>query len=179
MAYLPLTLDGIKAALVVESSDDDEVLSDLIDAAIEAVEAYTGLVLKPGNVLCWASSFSKPTLLRFAPVVSVVSIRYVVASTGLFATLPVDNYVLIGNAPKQVVFRNGAASLPTDVLADSIELTVAVGAELVPAVVVRAVTSLVGAWYNNPEAVAPVSLSQVPLSLMFLLDSIRVRGVAF
>ena len=38
------------------------------------------------------------------------------------------------------------------------------------------VISMVGSWYNNPEAVQPIGLSTVPLSAQFILDQYKVQG---
>ena len=36
--------------------------------------------------------------------------------------------------------------------------------------------SLVGAWYNNPEAMQPIALQVVPLGAQFMLEHLRLKG---
>jgi hypothetical protein len=45
-----------------------------------------------------------------------------------------------------------------------------------PNEVVQAIVSLVGLYYNNPEAAQPVGLVVVPLGAQFMLEHLRVRG---
>jgi hypothetical protein len=45
-----------------------------------------------------------------------------------------------------------------------------------PNEVVQAVISLVGLWYNNPEAAQPIGLTAVPLGAQFMLEHLRLKG---
>ena len=58
----------------------------------------------------------------------------------------------------------------------NIEVVYVAGNATEPPDMVQAVISIVGAWYNNPEATAPVMLTSVPLGAIYLLDHYRVKG---
>ena len=46
-----------------------------------------------------------------------------------------------------------------------------------PNEVAHAIIGLVGAWYNNPEAMQPITLTAPPLGAQFMLEHLRVRGL--
>ena len=52
----------------------------------------------------------------------------------------------------------------------AITVTYTAGYSSIPDPLVHCVISLVGAYYNNPEAIQPIALATVPLSVEFILD---------
>ena len=57
-----------------------------------------------------------------------------------------------------------------------ITVTYVAGYSTEPNEVVQAIISLVGLYYNNPEAAQPVGLTTVPLGGQFMLEHLRIRG---
>jgi hypothetical protein len=57
-----------------------------------------------------------------------------------------------------------------------VAVTYQYGYAVTPAALDQCVISLVAAWYNNVEATTPITLSQVPMACMWMLDNLKVRN---
>lgn len=173
----PPTLLSLKAALVIDYSRDDARLSDLLSAAIDLVERATGRAIRQRDHVQYFESFGRAFLLAVAPVRSISAIQYERDTDGGTATLPAENWYLDNTALPLVRVRF-RGSMPTDVRPASPRVLYSVGDYTLPSGLSQCIISLVGLWYNHPEAAGPVNLSELPLSFRFVLEQYRMQGVA-
>lgn len=167
---MSIPLSTIKAALKIEYSDDDTDLIRLRDAATSLVARETGLVLAPEDKPMYLA-YWRPTAIPFVPFVSVKTVKYFTG--GVETTMPSTDYWLDRTDGPLPVLR--FLEQPSIDEGTQITATIESGYLQLPNEIVHAVISLTGAWYNNPEAFQPIGLSTVPMSLQFILESLRVR----
>jgi uncharacterized phiE125 gp8 family phage protein len=170
---MTIALATIKAALKIDYTDDDTELERIRDAAVAWVENYCGFALSSSSRTMYLREW-RDTVYAVQPVTAQTSIVYTdtsgspqVLAIGTYAywdnSGPVSVLRFIGEPPAMkdgtlatVVYSGGYATEPNEV--------------------VQAVISLVGAWYNNPEAMQPIALATTPLGAQFLLEHLRVKG---
>ena len=160
----------VKTALRIDYADDDAELTRLIAAAVAWVENYCGFRLTSASRTMKLREFQR-TVLAVQPVTSITSVAY--TSGGNAETLNADQYWLDTSETLSAVEFLEAPSIDDGTL---ITVTYVAGYATEPNEVVQAVISLVGAWYNNPEAHAPTLLSPTPLGAQFMLEHLRIRG---
>jgi uncharacterized phiE125 gp8 family phage protein len=75
---LPVTLAEVKEQLNFDPDDDtrDEILTELVRAAVSEVESFTGLQLMPALYDIKLSVFVSKLMVSVAPVVGVTAIKY-------------------------------------------------------------------------------------------------------
>ena len=168
-----VTLAQIKQALKIDYSADDQEILRIRDAVVALIEDYTGVKLTPQKQTMYLHYWMK-TRFEHSPFISVTSVVYSNAS-GATTTMPTTDYFLIRSEAPSVYIN--FSDYPE--LSDNTEIIVnyTSGYAELPAHIQQAVIALVGAYYNNPEATAPVTLSEVPLSAKFILDLIREKGL--
>lgn len=74
--YKPLSRTEVKNHLKVDVTNDDTLIDDLISAAVEFVEDYTGLQLMPATWVLYLDDFASVTYLNKAPVQTFVDVKY-------------------------------------------------------------------------------------------------------
>ena len=107
----PVSLAEAKLFLRVDHSAEDELISLLITAAREAVEAGIGRALITRRVResldIWVREASQGALLGLGPVTNVVAVR-LLADNGSQSVLDPERYRLDGNRDRpRLVFANG------------------------------------------------------------------------
>ena len=169
---MAVTLATVKAALKIDYTDDDTELTRLIGVATSWVETYTGLSLTQSSRTMYLRDF-KRTVFAVQPYVSLTSVTYTDANGGTVTmTSGTDYWVDTSDVLAALEFIDNP-SMKEGTLAT---VTYQGGYATEPNEVVQAIISLVGLYYNNPEAAQPVSLSVVPLGGQFMLEHLRVRG---
>ena len=169
---MAIPLSTIKSALKIDYDDDDLDLIRLRDAAASLVERRTGVSLSPTTATLYIASWSS-TLIPGHPFTSVTSVAYT-DSTGASATLPsTDWWIDRTDGPCPIIRFLEAPALYEGT---AITITYSCGYTSVPNELVHAQIALIGAWYNNPEALQPIALSVVPLSLEYILEQYSVRS---
>jgi uncharacterized phiE125 gp8 family phage protein len=166
-----VTLAQIKQALKIDYTEDDQEILRIRDAVVALIENYTGVKLTPQKHTMYLSYWMK-TRFEHSPFVSVSSVTYSNASG---ATTSMSDYFIVRSEAPSVYIN--FSEFPQ--LADNTEIAVTytAGWADLPAHIEQAVIALVGAYYNNPEATAPITLSTVPMSAQFVLDMIREKGL--
>lgn len=171
MARPPIPIDILKTRLRIDADEDDVILTTLCIAAGEMIERELGIGL---------SSTTRTAKLdrwrRFIPPVqpcsSVTSVTYYDTGNNLVTMSTDDWYVDQTDAALALEFLEAPAvregTFPT--------VTYVAGYTTVPHALQQAIVALVGAWYANPDATAPVALSEVPLSLKYILSAYSTRG---
>lgn len=142
-------------ALPEEIGNDNSLLTDCINAAIEAWEADTGMVCLSST---WAEKFDcwpYPMLLDKRPLVSVSSITYL-DSSGASQTLSSSDYTVDTARVTPAVFWKPATTLPTLSTVDDVNrvtVTYVAGyskaATALPTLIKQAVKLKAGEFYNE------------------------------
>lgn len=170
---MAVTTATVKTALRIDYSDDDAELSRLITAATAWVETYTGLLMTQASRTMYLREF-KRTVFAHLPYVSLTSVVYTnPAGSSVTMTSGTDYWVDTSKTLPALEF------LETPSIKDGtlITVTYSAGYSTEPNEVVQCIIALVGAWYNNPEAMQPVALSAPPLGAQFMLEHLRVKGL--
>ncbi len=180
----PITLEEAKAHLRVTFSDDDTMISTMINVARILVERWTGRVLISQTWEYYLNHF--PALdfieLPLPPLVSVTSIKYTdqegTETTIDSGTYTVDNIAYIGS-----VNLNIGESWPSAALArtNPIKITYVAGyadAAAVPGHFKQAILYMVSQQYENREPILIGTIqSEMPLALGALLAIDDARGI--
>lgn len=149
----PLTLTEAKAQCRVDGSDEDTLLTNLIKAARQLVEQYTGTKLVSQTLVLRASSFLDLWSLPVAPLTSVTSISYL-DTAGAEQTLSTDVYetVLIGLEPS--IRRKINQSWPSirESVNDAVRVTAVAGYATVPEPIRHAMLLCISKWFDDRSA---------------------------
>lgn len=152
----PVSLDEAKAHLRVDSDDEDDLISLLIDAAVSELDGWTGTLGRCLIAQTWRQSFDgfAPRLGLPMPAASVGSVVYTDAD-GAEQTLGSDQYALRHDALGSFVEPAFEASWPAvQGGAGSVRVTFISGSDAddVPAAIKAAILLRVGDLYANRDA---------------------------
>lgn len=187
-AVEPVTLSEAKAHLRVDSSDEDSTISMLITAARIHVERYTrrSLVYTAHRLLLDAWPYDielprSPAIVAAANTVTGIAyatprIRYYdengVQQTLTYAAEDFDTLV-DDNPPRLVLYPDTTWPSLQTALRGGIEIDWIAGygaaAASVPAPLKLVIRMLVSHWFEQREAVAPGTMSSVPLAVESIL----------
>lgn len=182
-AATPVSLTEVKAHCRVDGSDSDPVLTALLNAAVDHLDGYAGILGRAMVTQSWRQDFcgfATPLRLPLGPVASVTSVAYYDADNTLVAALSSDVWVLRADALGAYLDLKPDQSWPSAYArADAVSVTFVVGtaAADVPAALKVAIMLLVSHWNENREAVSAESLSAVPMSVDALIAPYRRVGV--
>jgi uncharacterized phiE125 gp8 family phage protein len=169
---MTIALATIKAALKIDYTDDDTELERIRDAAVAWVENYCGFALSSATRTMYLTDW-KDTVYAVQPWTATISIAYNDPS-GSGQTLGASDYYNDRSGPVTILrFKEAVPPKQDESLA---VVTYTAGYATEPNEVVQAVISLVGAWYNNPEAMQPIALATTPLGAQFMLEHLRLKG---
>jgi uncharacterized phiE125 gp8 family phage protein len=169
---MTIALATIKAALKIDYTDDDTELERIRDAAVAWVENYCGFSLSSATRTMYLREF-KDTVYAVQPWTSTLSIVFNLPD-GTGSTLTADEYWNDRSGAVTILrFKEAIREKQDESLA---VVSYIAGYATEPNEVVQAVISLVGAWYNNPEAMQPIALQVVPLGAQFMLEHLRLKG---
>jgi uncharacterized phiE125 gp8 family phage protein len=176
----PLTLDQLKAHLRVDTSDEDELLLGILDAAVEHAEAVTkrALVYQSWDWLleCFPRWFEVPK----APLIQVEHIKYL-DDSGAEQTLATSVYrVDSASQPGRVTLDYGQVWPSTYPVPNAVTLRFACGYFLggsptdyradVPRSINQGLLLLAGHFYENREAISMApNIQELPLGVRALL----------
>ena len=167
---MAVTTAQVKSALRIDYTDDDTEIARLITVATSFVERYTGLAMSSASRTMYLREF-KRTVFSVLPFTSITSVTYTDPS-GTVVTMTSGTDYWVDNSEDIAALE----FLETPAMKEGTLATVTyvAGYASEPNEAVQAIISLVGAMYNNPEAVQPLSLSVVPIGAQFMLDHLRV-----
>lgn len=183
----PITLAEAKAHLRISGTDENDLITALIQAAREMAETYTKRQLITATYTAKYKDF--PDLegsiqIPRTPLQSVSSITYV-DNQGSTQTLSTDVYEVLEDDTEAYVVLKPLQSWP-EVQAErkqAVTVTFVAGygnaGSDVPAAARSAMLMLIGHLFENRESVNVGNItSKMPLATEILLDSISVKGPA-
>lgn len=169
---MAITLQQLKTALKIDYTTDDAELTRLIAAASAFINEYTGVSPDTAKRTEYVSYWMRTRLSEY-PFVSVDSVKYYNSSNTLTTMPSTDYFIIRSEAPS--IYIN-FKEFPEIYKGTEIQINYTIGYSSTPEHITQLMISIVGAWYNNPEATAPISLQTVPLSAQVILDMIRTKG---
>ena len=176
----PVTASECKAWAHISTSADDTVIGQMIVAARQWTESYTGRALVTQTITGYMDSFESPIDLPKPPVASVTSVKYI-DTGGTQQTLSTDVYgVDTTSTPSRIYLKYNQTwpSIRGDYHGIEIILVTGYGAaSAVPTQYKSAIMMLVANMDINREATAPIELHEVPYGVKSLLTVDRVTIV--
>lgn len=172
---LPLTLASVKAHLVVEHDNDDDLITDQIWAAIAFAESYTGCdfteTVYDFSLSCWKQRIVLPR----APVSEVASVKYFDTSNQQ-QTLPTSNYfAVLPDSLNAAVWTTGTLPQVYN-RPDAITVRYTAGYDSLPYQADAAIKLLVGHFYANREnEITGTITTELKLGVYRLLDQLSVN----
>jgi len=175
----PVTLAEAKAHLRVDTTDEDTLISGLLDAANATVQEMTGRTLAAETWALTLASVSGDLLLPKSPVTGLTAIDYFAPDGTASSSLLSDFDLLIDTDQAVVRPKIGAVWPVTQTRPDAITITFTAGYGTLPAPLRIAILMLVAHWFENREAVNIGHLaSDLPLAATSLIDDFRLGWVA-
>lgn len=170
---MSVTLTQVKKALKIDYTTDDTEILRLIDAVTAHIESYTGVTVNPTKKTMYLEYWTR-TMFDAFPLIQIDSVSYT-APDGTATTMPTTDYFL--DKSKQPRVYLNFSEYPSIKEYTFIEVEYTAGYAETPKDIEQAIIAFVGAWYNNPEALSPISMQTVPISAQFILDNLKVRSV--
>jgi uncharacterized phiE125 gp8 family phage protein len=179
----PVSLSEVKAHCRVDGTDSDAVLTALLNAAVDHLDGYTGILGRAMVTQTWRQdfdAFSQCLPLPIWPVASISSVTWR-NTAGQLATVSSAEYALRSDAGGlfHVRFKNDFA-YPTDLnqtAAVSVTYVAGTAAADVPAALKVAIMLLVSHWNENREAVSAGAMSELPMAVNALIAPYRVWNI--
>jgi uncharacterized phiE125 gp8 family phage protein len=179
----PITLAETKVHLRVDSSDEDDLVTGLIDAATAHLDGWSGILGRALIEQTWRQDFDDFTArmaLPLGPAMSVGSITYY-DGANTQQTLSASYYRLLTDELGPYVARLPDLSYPSVTSSRDAAVSVtytagfAASESNMPPSIRQAMLLFVGHLYRNREAVVAGSFSDLPLGVQSLLAPYR-RG---
>lgn len=175
-----LGIEPAKAHLKVDEPDEDDLIQDMIDAAVGMLDGYDGYLGRAIVQQSWRlqlPSFPSGRTVRLPlpPLISVDSIVYVDAG-GAEQTLPSEAYEVISGPAALIALRTGFAWPSVASLSRAVKINYTAGygpPEQVPKAIVQAVKVTLAAWYADREG----DRDDLPRAAKRLLNAYRVPKV--
>ncbi|MGU3456576.1 head-tail connector protein [Brevundimonas sp. M1A4_2e] len=162
-------------AFLRTTEEDDELVTDLINAAIDFVEGPDGIgvALRSSTWRMSFDAFPSNISIALSPVKSVEAITYLDAA-GDVQTLDPDLYhVDVDQRPALVAFHHRPT---TKAVPGAVKVEFTAGYETVPADLRQAMLLLIGHWFENREAALVGNVKTIPLGVDRILRKYRVAA---
>lgn len=174
----PITLQEAKDHLNFDGSLDDALIEFIIKTAREMVENLTGRALITRTLELTTDCFSDVMELPKPMLQSVPNVTYI-DTNGAAQTLSTSVYdVDVKSTPGAVRLAYGQSWPSIRSVYNAVTITYTAGygdnAQDVPSPLRSAMLLIIGHLYENREATAPISISEVPMSVKFLIAPYRI-----
>lgn len=181
---LPVGLDYVKSHTVVDFDDDDEILTEYINAAVSHLDGHAGIMgraIMPQSVVQPLADFSCLSL-PYGKVRSITSISYYDVD-GTVQTVDDADYTLLnGPGGSYIHFIDGDNIPSVFARPDAVMVTYQAGwadADSVPSAIKLAIVMMCSEWYENRTGTneGRVQIREIPNGVHDLLASKRLVGV--
>lgn len=169
----PVTADEAKLHCRIDGTDENTLVDDLIAAATDYVEQYTGRAIVSQTWKVTQDAFSDAIMLPKGNIQSVTHVKYY-DTAGDLQTVSSDDYTLDdANDPAWVVINSDKSWPDTMTGVNVVQVTYVAGYATVPTSVKRAILLLINQWYENRSAATEVNMSAMPNAVEALLANYR------
>ena len=180
-ATFPVSLSEAKNHLKVDISDDDNLITSLIESATQLSEEYTNRFFITTVVIQTCSTFEESKELFKSDVSGVTTIKYY-DSTNTQVTWSSANYIVANQyKPCQIELADNINYPGITNRIDAIEITYNVGygeESTVPEAIKQAILLTIGNWYANRQSiVVGRTFSELSQSAKWLLDTYKIQVV--
>lgn len=180
----PISLEEARAQCKIDSNDEDELLSALIDAATSHLDGYSGTLGRALITQTWRQDFDcfeDVLRLRVGDLVAVSSVSYYDTSN-VSQTLATTVYTAFSDEAGPFVTLKPDQTWPGSyVREDAVRVTWTAGygsaATSVPAAIRQAMLLMISHWYDNRGVAVMGSVADLPFAVDALLSPFRRRGV--
>lgn len=200
-SILPVTVDEVRRHVREIGTEQDAVITGMIEAAVSHLDGWTGSLGRALVEQTWRAdydAFCRALPIPLMPVTEIVSVTWR-NEDGQLATVDSDDYLLKTDADglSHVRFRN-SYSLPTDLYeSDPVSITFKAGypttpaieadpnadppveaspaVSTVPSAIKVAIMLMVGHWFNNRETASADAMQEIPFGADVLLSTYRKR----
>lgn len=177
----PVTLAEAKLFARIDDSTDDALVTALIAAARQAIEAYTRRALITQT---WTATLDfLPGAIAYClaprPLLSVTSIKGL-NEDGTETTLNPATDIILDASNAKIGVKSTAPSLSSDRTTNAFEIVYVAGygdAAAVPEWAKTAVKQLVATWYEHRESVTEKGAKEIPLLTKLILDPNVVQEI--
>jgi uncharacterized phiE125 gp8 family phage protein len=179
-ATAPVSLSEAKLHLRVDGTDEDTLITALIEAAVSHLDA-TGVLGRAMITQSWAQWVSQApgwVRLQVGPFQSLTSVEYYDSDNALQTATLSDFETRLDGDFVIVKPKSGYTWPAAYTRQDAIKITYVAGygdaATDVPQSIRQAILLLVGHWYENREAVTDGSPKELPMAVNALIGVERV-----
>jgi len=176
----PVSLAEAKVHLRVDSNDENDLITSLIEAATGHLDGRAGILGRPIVTQSWRLDTLGPVggrvMIGIADVQSVTSVKYLVSGSELTWSSAEYRLGRAGLSSWFVEAKDGYSFPAADDQEDAFRVTFVAGfgaSEDVPAPIKQAILLLVGHWYANREALANSTMTELPLAVAALTAPFR------
>lgn len=172
----PVSLSEAKAHLRVDGTDEDTLISALIDAATNVVQEQTGRAMVAQT---WDYQIAKPVkrvMLPLAPVASITAMTYF-DTDDAEQSLTVGDYYLFKGEDRAYVEPKDTTDWPSmEDRPDALKITFVAGpvAANILAPLKTAILLLLSHWFENREAASEKSIHEAPLAFDHIVSQQRL-----
>lgn len=172
----PITLLDLGAWLRIDLPDEDTLLDQLVQSAVDYIEGPNGIgiALMPQTWELHLDGFPPCIEIPLTPVQSISSITYT-DPDGNSQTL-VDYQADIYSQPARIVPAYGGCWPATRSVMNAVTVTFTAGFNTVPGDLKRALALLAGHWFENRTASAE-QLHEIPFGVEHILNKYRVGRI--
>ena len=180
-----VSLDQARMQCRIDSNDEDELLSVLIDAAVAHFDGPSGILGRALITQTWRQdfpSFADVVRLPVGTLIAVSSVSYYDANNAS-QTLSSNVYTSFNDEVGPYLTLKPLQSWPpTYSREDAVRVTWTAGygstADLVPAAIRQAMLLMISNWYSNRgAAVIGASVADLPFAVSSLISPYRRVGV--
>lgn len=177
----PISLTDAKAHLRVTSTDEDDLITNLIKEVRDHTENYLSRALINQTWKLYLDFFPSVISIPRPPLSSVTTIEYV-DTDGVTQTLANSVYTVDTDAEPGLIYEAYNQNWPThrDVQ-KAITITFVGGygasSSSIPPAIIRGMYLFIGHYYENREASAPITIKEIPFSARALFASYRIMRV--
>ena len=167
-----VSLATAKAHLRVDHSSEDSLITELVKAAGEVVESYTGLYLGSSNWKYHADYFPGVVHIHAGPEATVTSVKYHNAA-GTLTLLDSSKYHVDTKSHPIRVQLDGV-TLATDDRVNAVQVAGTAGYTVVPSALKQAMLLIIGHLYEHrKDVVMGVGAAPLPMGARYLMDKFR------